>query len=244
MFMFKEKIYQRDLVISSGMLTPKGQLKLHDLLEIIQEASIEGSAFVGAGVEAIRKKNLYWVVMSYRFVITRMPSLGEKITVETYPSENKVFIYPRQYKITDQKGKVLIRGTSLWALLDLTSHKPTGPESNGFLLKAIHEEGELPWPPRLAITDAQLVEKREVKPSDLDFNGHMNNIRYLEFALDTEKEVFEDAHDVSDFQINFTSETHLGAEMALYRKAAEKSFDYEGKVDDKTVFTLQVNVKS
>lgn len=242
--MFKEKIYHQDLVISSGMLTPKGQLKLHDLLEIIQEASIGGSAFVGAGVEDIRKKNLYWVVMSYRFEITRMPKLDEKITVYTYPSANKVFIYPRQYKITDQKGNVLIRGTSLWALLDFASHKPTGPESNGFLLKPVHEDGELAWPPRLAIADATLQETREVRPSDLDFNGHMNNIRYLEFALDTEKEVFEDAHDVTSFQINFLSETHLGAAMALYRVVKDHDFDYEGKVDDKTVFTLSINVKN
>jgi medium-chain acyl-[acyl-carrier-protein] hydrolase len=242
--MANEKIYQQNLVISSGMLTPKGHLKLHDLLAIIQEASIEGSAFAGAGVEKIRQHNLYWVVMSYRFEIYRLPVLDERVIVSTYPSDNKVFIYPRQYKICDQKGNVLIRGTSLWALLDLSTHKPTGPESNGFLLQGVHEEGELPWPPRLIVNDAPLVETREVKPSDLDFNGHMNNIRYLEFALDTEKEVFEDAHEVTSFQINFLSETHLGAEMALYREVKDGNYRYEGKVADKSVFALTIAVKN
>ena len=136
--MANEKIYQQNLVISSGMLTPKGRLKLHDLLAIIQEASIEGSAFVGAGVEKIRQHNLYWVVMSYRFEIYRLPVLDERITVSTYPSDNRAFIYPRHYKITDQNGGVLIRGASLWALLDLSTHKPSGPENNGFLLQGVH----------------------------------------------------------------------------------------------------------
>ena len=241
--MFGEKIYQRDFIVSSLMLSPKGGLKLHQLLEVAQDASIGGSAFVGASVESLREKNLYWVVMSYGFVIERKPELGESLSVLTYPGDNQAFIYPRHYKIVDRSGRVIIRGIGLWALLDGSSHKPSGPESNHILLKTHREEGELSWPPRLMLANPVLVESREVRPSDLDFNGHMNNIRYLDFALDTEKEIFEDAHDITDCQINFHSETHLGSAMELYREEDGKRFAYEGRVDGKKVFALAINVR-
>ena len=92
---------------SESFCLPNGALRIASFLRLIQETSIGGSAFLGDGVETLKAKNLYWVVMSYHFVVTRWPLANEKITIETYPGLTKAFIYPRHYVVYDEKGEII-----------------------------------------------------------------------------------------------------------------------------------------
>jgi acyl-ACP thioesterase len=184
---------------------------------------------LGDGVETLKAKNLYWVVMSYHFVVTRWPLANEKITIETYPGLTKAFIYPRHYVVYDEKGEIIVRGISLWAVLDHQSHKPTIPPANGVAIAPVHKEGELPWPPRQVLEGLSVKENRLVRNSDLDFNGHMNNIRYVDFALDSDDLAFYSSHIPSEFQITFSSETTLGATMEIASSLTDSLRNYQGQ---------------
>lgn len=237
-------VYEQENVITESFCYSNGKLKLDRLLSLVQESSLGGSAFLGAGVEDIKKNHIFWVVMSYRFEIARWPSAGEKVTISTYPGETKAFVYPRHYVMKDAKGEVIVRGIGLWALLDTTSHRPTLPPANGVSLKAEKSEGELPWPPSLKPNDLVSVEKRPVRLSDLDFNGHMNNVRYLDFALDAETKDFLLSKEAASLQINFQSETMLGKEMEILISKGENPRLYEGRVDGKPVFAAKIEFKN
>ena len=226
--------------ISESFCLPNGALRIASFLRLIQETSIGGSAFLGDGVETLKAKNLYWVVMSYHFVVTRWPLANEKITIETYPGLTKAFIYPRHYVVYDEKGEIIVRGISLWAVLDHQSHKPTIPPANGVAIAPVHKEGELPWPPRQVLEGLSVKENRLVRNSDLDFNGHMNNIRYVDFALDSDDLAFYSSHIPSEFQITFSSETTLGATMEIASSLTDSLRNYQGKVEGKSVFSLSV----
>jgi medium-chain acyl-[acyl-carrier-protein] hydrolase len=229
--------------ISESYCLPNGALRIASFLRLIQEVSIGGSAFLGEGVETLKAKNLYWVVMSYHFEVTRWPLANETITIETFPGVTKAFIYPRHYIVYDEKGAIIVRGISLWAVLDHASHKPTIPPANGVDIAAIHEEGELSWPPRQVLEDLSVKELRLVRNSDLDFNGHMNNIRYVDFALDSDDFAFYSSHIPTEFQMTFSSETTLGKTMEIASKLSEEKRDYQGRVEGKPVFSLSVMFK-
>jgi len=229
--------------ISESFCLPTGALKIASFLHLIQEASIGGSAFLGKGVETLKAQNLYWVVMSYHFEVTRWPLANENITIETYPGATKAFVYPRHYIVYDEKGAIIVRGISLWAILDHTSHKPTIPPANGVDIAAVHSEGELNWPPRQTLEDLIVKENRLVRNSDLDFNGHMNNIRYVDFALDSDDFLFYSSHIPTEFQMTFSSETTLGKTMEIASKLSDERRDYQGRVDGKPVFSLSVMFK-
>jgi medium-chain acyl-[acyl-carrier-protein] hydrolase len=226
--------------ISESFCLPNGALRIASFLRLIQEASIGGSAYLGEGVETLKAKGLYWVVMSYHFVVSRWPLANERITIETYPGVTKAFVYPRHYVVTDEKGDVIVRGISLWAILDKTSHKPTIPPANGVVIAPVHQAGELVWPPRQLLEGLSAKENRLVHNSDLDFNGHMNNIRYVDFALDSDDLAFYSSHIPSEFQITFSSETTLGETMEISSSLSETARHYQGKVGGKSVFALSV----
>src|SRR5574344_618045 len=229
--------------ISESYCLPNGALRIASFLRLIQEVSIGGSAFLGKGVETLKAKNLYWVVMSYHFQISRWPSANEKITIETFPGVTKAFIYPRHYIVYDEKGAIIVRGISLGAVRDHANHQPTIPPANGVDIAAIHEEGALSWPPRQVLEGLSVKENRLVRNSDLDFNGHMNNIRYVDFALDSDDFAFYSSHTPSEFQMTFSSETTLGKSMEILSKLSDERRDYQGKVEGKPVFALSVLFK-
>jgi medium-chain acyl-[acyl-carrier-protein] hydrolase len=238
--MNEQKMFEQSFEIEDSFTNPEGVLKPTEFLFLIQQATLGGSAFVGAGVEKVRDLGLFWVVMSYHFVFERMPRLGEKITIRTYPSPAKAFIYPRHYCVYDEAGKLIIRGISLWALLDRKSHKPTFPAKNGIDPLPQSVEGELPWPPSLVLSGLPLIETRLVRYSDLDFNGHMNNVRYLDYALDSERSNFYDLHAIKEMQITFSSESQLGEEMNLYAKSEGENHYYQGKISERNVFAVKI----
>jgi Acyl-ACP thioesterase len=241
--MSDEKIYGREFVMEESYLSPKGNLRLSKFLALVQEVVLGGSDFVGVGVEKVKEKNLYWVVMSYRFEIARMPRLGEKIFFQTYPGKSRSFIYPRYFIISDEAKHVIMRGISMWALLDHVTHRPVTPEVSGFYGNYIYSfPEELAWPPTMRLGDLTLKESRPVYPSDIDFNGHMSNIRYMDFALDSEALDFFDTHKIKAFQINYSSETTVGAKMNIYSSVQAPLLSYQGRVNDKTVFSLQIEL--
>jgi medium-chain acyl-[acyl-carrier-protein] hydrolase len=238
-----ENIYSQERIVSESFVEANGTLKLAKLLALIQEVSLGGSNFLHVGVETLHEKNLYWVVMSYRFEIAKMPRVDDKITLFTYPGEARSFVYPRHYYILDDKNNVIVRGVSLWAILDRNTHRPTLGSQTGFIAPAVKTEGELGWPLPMDLGDLTEKEVRLVRNSDLDFNNHMNNIRYLDFALDTEPTDFFVNHEVATLQITFSKETMPGAQMHLLTSQKEKTHSYQGVVDGKSVFSAQITLK-
>jgi medium-chain acyl-[acyl-carrier-protein] hydrolase len=238
--MSNEKIFEQHFAIEESFCNPLGGLKPTEFLFLIQEATLGGSAFVGAGVEKVRSLGLFWVVMSYHFVINRMPHVGERITIKTYPAPAKAFIYPRHYSVVDEEGNTIIRGISLWALLDKATHKPTFPAKNGINPIGLSFPDELPWPPSLALGQVSLKETRLVRYSDLDFNGHMNNVRYLDYALDSEKSTYFDTAVIKELQINFSTETQLGEEMELSTGVEGTNRYYQGRIKGRNVFAIKL----
>ena len=43
---------------------------------------------------------------------------------------------------------------------------------------------------------------------DLDLNGHVNNVQYVAWAVETMPPAFIEAHRLTDLQIHFRAETH------------------------------------
>jgi medium-chain acyl-[acyl-carrier-protein] hydrolase len=235
--MASQNIFEQNFVVEENVLS------LSSFLANIQETSLGGSAFVGVSVEEVKKKNLYWVVMGYSFQITRWPLKGEKITIATYPGQDISFVYPRHYEVHDERGELLIQGSSLWALLDRTTHKATTPAQTGVRPPFIKKEGELPWPRTLHLEGLSFVGKRLVTSEDIDFNGHLNNVRYLDFALATREKDFYEGHLPTALLINFLAETHLGEEMSLYKGEEDHTQTYQGRVNDKNVFSLLITTR-
>jgi medium-chain acyl-[acyl-carrier-protein] hydrolase len=88
----------------------------------------------------------------------------------------------------------------------------------------------------------QVGEKvREVRYSDLDLNGHVNNTRYLDWIDDLHTPDWHGKHLPKMFQINFKKEIRPGSRVTLkwIDDPTGKKMATKGEVDGKTAFSAE-----
>ena len=159
-------------------------MKPSALLEIFQELSVVHAASLGFGTQDVLSRGVVWVITMQRIEIKRMPQEQELIYLESWTGKTTHLMYPRFYRICDEKGELIIQASSLWTLMDIESRKMLSSEQFGHEIIDMTngEEIALPGAPKKAVSDS--VSRFAVPYSFLDQNGHMNNTRYLDLAED------------------------------------------------------------
>lgn len=182
------------------------KLKLSSLLFYAQEVAGKHSALLGADYDTLAQKKLFWAVTRHKVQIIRLPSLGETITVETWPMPTTRVAFPRAMAAYDSQGNELFRSISIWVLMDLENRSMVLPGNSGVDVGGLLTGNELSVPhsilPKVLCNSTQ----RTVTYSCLDRNGHMNNTRYLDWVADLLPSVFHREHTPRELLICYASE--------------------------------------
>ena len=177
-------IYSTQLRLRNRDVNLHRVLRTSTLFELMQEASIRHTEELGMGREMTLDRGLLWMVTHQQAEITRMPAYDERITLESWPGKTLHLLFPRFYRVLDEQGQVLLRASSLWALVDAGTRRMVFPDRHGIVIEGVEtgEEAALPSTPRRASGgEAQTF---TVPFSYVDLNGHMNNTRYFDLAED------------------------------------------------------------
>lgn len=164
-----------------------GFLSHRGLLRLMQEAAALESDDRGFGFRDAREKGAAWVLAGWR--LERKVKLPWRAAVEvrTWPRKVQGFLSERDFHVF--AGDVLAaRAASRWFLMDPGTGKLT--RVTGEIRDAYEFSGEEAFPgeplpsngrtPAGAETAFETVAGRR----DLDTNGHVNNICYLDYAME------------------------------------------------------------
>lgn len=154
------------------------------LLHFVQEAAGKHCLQLALDWDTLAKQGIFWAVIRHRLEVSRLPQKGETIRVETWPMPTSRVAFPRATAGYDEAGNVVFRCTSLWVLMDVKSRQMILPGKSGIDLDGILRGNELPNPTTLIPCSGGENFTRQVWFSELDRNGHMNNTRYLDWAMD------------------------------------------------------------
>ena len=179
-----ELSYRTSMRVGSRDVNLFRRLKTSAMFELFQELSVVHAAGLGFGTDEVLSRGVVWVITMQRVEIERMPEEGELIYLESWTGKTTHLLYPRFYRVCDEKGNMLIQASSLWTLMDIESRKMLSSEQFGHEIIDMTngEEIALPGAPKKAVSDS--VSRFTVPYSFLDQNGHMNNTRYLDLAED------------------------------------------------------------
>jgi acyl-ACP thioesterase len=215
-------IYSFESAVGFPNVDPSDALTIGKTFDLFQDAAINHAEILGVGREAMEKSGTVWILSRLSVFMERRPRYGEKLIVRSWPrGANKLFAI-RDYDINGNA----VRGRSAWLVVDLEKHRPLRPQAAMDNLPPNEDLNALPGinadsndpPPSLAIReftkDASFL--RKACYSDIDFNGHVNNTRYIQWIQDiVEPEILQTAQQIR-LDINYISEVRCGEMIRLY----------------------------
>ena len=147
----------------------------------------------------------------------------EHYTVETWVESAMKYFTSRNFCVSDGNGRIYGYGRSVWAMIDTETRQPTDIYSvdNGAINNWIVDDKPCPIEKggRVKMDEnATLVRTIDVNYNDIDINGHVNSVKYIEHVLDLWDIDWYREHRLKRFEIAYVAEAHQGEKLSFYRE--------------------------
>ena len=236
-----EPIYKHQFTVSEIHVDRFGRVKPSVLLYYVQEAAGQHCSLLAVDHESLSHKHLFWAVTRSRVQVTRLPRLGEKVFIETWPMPTTRVAYPRSVVAYDEKGLELFRSISLWVLMDDRTRGMILPGKSGVMVDGTLTGTELTVPRAIVARPMENCKTYTVGYSLLDRNGHMNNTRYLDWVDDLLDSEFHREHPAREFTVCYLNEAREGDAIGLSFELADGPvLTVDANRDGERIFSAQI----
>lgn len=201
-------------------------LTLRGIILLLEDLACRHSDMVGFGINDTLKTNLSWVLLNWKIKILKEANYGSTVTVKTWSRDtNKLYTY-RDFEIYDEKNNLICIASSKWVLLSTKTGHITqitdeirnayNPEN-----KTVFEEPEISK--LIEPSNANETFSFRVNRRDIDINNHMNNLYYLDYALEA---LPEDVYlkKFKNVEITYKNSSKLGDIVNCFYKEQEDGY--------------------
>jgi len=215
-----------------------GRLRPSSLLIHVQEAGERHAASYGLSRAELVAQGMFWVLYRQRVVMRSYPTFGDALRLTTWPGAVEGPVFPRYFCIERADGTLVCEAVTSWVLVNLQTRRPLRPSMLVTPIPVCARPAPLPLPGMLRLENARAVEKRPVRYSDLDINGHMTNTRYIDWVCDLLDLDALARRGLAEWQVNFIAEAKPGdlLELFLLEEGPETLVQGKRASDGRTVF--------
>lgn len=216
----------------------------------LQEAADTGAADTGFDRFLIEKFNACWIILRMRVHIIDMPKWRDTFKVRTWSTGCDKFFFDREFEVFNSNGDVIAMASSIWIMAEIDTHRPIIPSRIEGISKFDGQGDRLVFGTKAAKAKIPSLEEG-VSPvvskfadySELDWNGHVNNTRYIAWICDAMYKAGANPGDIEDLTINYISEVKEGEKVDIYLTENEGIYTVYGyKNGDNGVFTAQISL--
>lgn len=208
---------QKTFYIHEGHIAANGKLSPLALALFLQESASTHATNLGIGLQHLLDTGKTWVLSRLKITWDALPAKPEKVTIETWPSGKERLFAMRNFILYDAQGHPFGHADSAWLIIDATSRRPL--KIDPFLVgwAEFPFSGEWPFAPK-GLPEFELYEGRRfyTRYRDLDINQHVNNVSYMEWALEGLPWELLFKGTIQEIEIHFLGESFLGEEVISY----------------------------
>lgn len=176
----------------------------------------------GFGMSTLNEENYTWVLSRLAIEMTDMPYQYEHFTVQTWVENVYRLFTDRNFAILNKDGVKIGYARSIWAMINMNTRKPADLLSmhGGSIVNYICEDEDCPIekPSRIKVDSKEVTETLVAKYNDIDINGHVNSIRYIEHILDLFPIEYYKEMRIRRFEIAYITESYYGDELKFYKE--------------------------
>ena len=208
---------------------------------LLQETASDHCNAIDYGLFDLYAQNIGWLLLSGYMHITRYPLFKEKITIRTWMSHYTSTRGYRENIIYDSSHNIIGRARGLWVFFDTKKKRPV----------RIFEKILQGWQPhsevcidydiedKLLHAEAITCQKNfNIYQYDLDANNHVNNLRFLQWALETVPDHYFDTKQLSTLDARFIREAYYGQTIASVTLADDENDCFHHRIQNATTGQL------
>jgi medium-chain acyl-[acyl-carrier-protein] hydrolase len=206
------------------------------ILTLLEETAADHCHSINYSLYQLEEQNIGWVLISGVMQMERYPRYKEKITIRTWLSQYSTIRGYRENIIYDEQNNIIGRARGLWVFFDIDKRRPV----------QIFDDIMKKWSfcnvesidhniskKIKAVDNADYQSKFKVNRYDTDMNKHVNNIRYLQWVMESVPEEIVDNYYLYSIDGRFIAEAHYGQTVISLIKndTKDKSFIHSIKIE-------------
>ena len=240
--------FSADYIIPCYDTDLRKRLKPAAFLNMAQEAANHHAEYLGVGYDTLMAAQQAWILSRMKVEFRRLPEWRDKVTLRSWHKGAAGFMFLRDFILSDSEGDTLVRATTSWLVVDMTTRRIArrgafaefaGDESKCIKENVIEEPAAKVVVPEGATLLRTTTHTASY--SDLDMNGHVNNVMYTVWAMDAVGLEITEKHPLRALEINFNNEVRPNNEVELTVYGTEDNTYYvEGKVEGKNSFIVRL----
>jgi medium-chain acyl-[acyl-carrier-protein] hydrolase len=217
--------YSRDYLVHYYEIDRERRLTIPSLIHYLEDIATLNSEARGLTLDYYKESGLGWMLIQWEIKISHLPVFNETVKINTTPTAYKIYFANREYEFLDENGNSLVTAKSLWLLADMNTRKPCRVPDKMYDCFGVNRKNEYTFyklEEFQPITEGTYNSAIKVKHTDLDSNDHVNNVKYVEWALASLPHHCVDGCSPSRVRIIYRKELNLDEEAKVISNVTER----------------------
>ena len=188
----------------------------------------------GFGVDVLNAANHSWVLSRLAMEFDTRPEQYTDYTIASWISDYGRVLSTRNFTLTDAAGRQFGRAVSQWAMIDLRSRTAVDLSwvGDAHADAIVAEPSPAERPRKIREVHPTRTSEHRVVYSDIDFNRHVNTMRYIEMMLDMLPVELLTLDAPLRLDIHFLHECRFGQTLRIGCEERERAALFEISADD------------
>lgn len=193
----------------------KLECKISSIINYFCDIGTFQSESLGVGIDYLTERRLAWVFYRYDINIKRYPKFGEKIKVVTKAKSFKKFYASREYEIYDENNEKIVDGEGIFLLINIDKRRAVRIPEDQYIAYGVDSENcsDIKLTKLEKLTKEMNKNHFKVRYGDIDSNMHVNNVKYVEWAVESLPLEVILNYQLEELSVIFEKECRYGAEI-------------------------------
>jgi len=205
-------------LLKSYELDYRKRIPVAVLYRFLQESAENNAVELGFDTETLLRRGLTWVLFKMHMQIDRYVVGRKPLEVETWPSKVDSRLAHREFAVFEPGvPDPFARASSIWMLLNMENGRPIllQPVLDGRHISRTTPGIPSAFPPLPRTGDVFFRKEFPVRLSDIDLNGHVNNIHYVEWLTESVPEEVWRSSSVRELQVEYKRQVRYGSVVSV-----------------------------
>ena len=209
------------------------RVSVSSMCDLVLHAAGEDAHKRGFGIDALANNNYGWVLSRMCLEMDYLPEEYSDFTLYTWISDYNRLSSTRNFTLVNDKGEEFGRAVSQWCMIDYATRMPVDMNTMAKAHEGNMVDSPSPCerPRRIGVVTSEPIKEHRVVDSDIDFNRHMNTMRYIDMIFDTLPIEVPEHLSAFRFDMNFMKESRYGDHLTLMAQAEGNTYQFAYRND-------------